>query len=106
MANRQQRRLRFIIALVLVLAGVAACGETRPALLGAGARVLKVKVTRDGEIDLDGQLKSLDETDAELVRLKRARGAVLYYREQSARRQPHPHARRGIHTLAELQRPA
>src|SRR5438045_9405067 len=88
MANRQQRRLRFIIALVLVLAGVASCGERRPALLGAGARVLKVKVTRDGEVYLDGQLKTLDETDAELARLKRERGAVLYYREESAQHKP------------------
>ena len=105
MANRQLKRTRFIIALVLVLASCAACGEKRPALLGAGARVLKVKVTRDGEVYLDGQLKTLDEADAELVRLKKERGAVVYYREESAQHQPHPNALRVIHKIEELQLP-
>ena len=103
--RRQLKQSRFILALVVLLAACASCGERRPALVGAGARVLKVKVTRDGEVYLDGQLKTLDETDAELVRLKRERGAVVYYREESVQHQPHPNALRVIHKIEELQLP-
>jgi hypothetical protein len=103
--NGPNKRTRFILAFALMLAACASCGERRPALVDAGARVLKVKITRDGEVYLDGRLKTLDETDAELVRLKRERGAVLYYREESAQHQPHPNALRVIHEIEELQLP-
>ena len=103
--NRAGKRSRFVLALAIMLAACASCGERRPALVSADGHVLKVKVTRDGEVYLDGQLKTLDETDAELVRLKRERGAVLYYREESAQHQPHPNALRVIHKIEELQLP-
>jgi hypothetical protein len=97
-------RLTLLLAVALALC-VAACGERRAALVSADGRVLKVKVTRDGEVYLDGQLKTLDETDAELARLKKERGAVIYYREESAQHQPHPNALRVIHKIEELQLP-
>ena len=105
MANRPGKQPRFILALVVLLSACASSGERHPALLDANARVLRVKVTRDGEVYLDGQLKTLDETDAELVHLKRERGAVLYYREESAQHQPHPNALHVIHKIEELQLP-
>ena len=104
-ANRQRKRPRFTLALVVLLAACASCGERRPALVDASTRVLKVKVTRDGDVYLDGRLKSLGEAEGELRRLKRERGAVLYYREESAQHQPHPNALRVIHKIEELQLP-
>src|SRR5205085_11351929 len=89
MANRPQKRLRFILALALLPALCGACAARRAALVDANTRVLKVKVTRDGDIYLDGRLKTLDEAEAELGRLKREHGAVLYYREENAQHQPH-----------------
>src|SRR5437764_1014895 len=79
-----------------------ACAARRAALAGANARVLKVKVTRDGDVYVDGQLKTLGEAEAELGRLKRERGAVLYYREENAQHQPHPNALKIIHRVEEL----
>jgi hypothetical protein len=105
MASCQQKRLRLILALVLVTALCGACAPRRAALVDAGTRVLKVKVTRDGDVYLDGQLKTMDEAEDELVRLKRERGAVLYYREESAQHQPHPNALKLIHKIEELQLP-
>jgi len=64
-----------------------------------------VKVTQSGEVYLDGRLRTMEEVGAELERLKRERGAVLYYREESAQHQPHPNALRVIHKIEELQLP-
>jgi len=105
MANRPQKRLRFILALALLPALCGACAARRAALVDANTRVLKVKVTRDGDIYLDGRLKTLEEAEGELVRLKRERGAVLYYREENAQHQPHPNALKIIHKVEELQLP-
>src|SRR5881275_2922011 len=90
MANRSQKRLPVILALAVLPALCGACAARRAALVDANARVLKVKVTRDGDVYVDGRLKTLDEAEAELARLKRERGAVLYYREENAQHQPHP----------------
>jgi hypothetical protein len=96
---------RLIVALVVVLPLCGACAARRAALVDPGARVLRVKVTQSGEVYLDGQLKTLGEADAELERLKKERGAVLYYREESAQHQPHPNALKIIHKIEELQLP-
>ena len=96
---------RLIAALVVVLPLCGACAARRAALARPDARVLRVKVTRSGEVYLDGQLKTLAEVEAELERLKKERGAVLYYREESAQHQPHPNAMKIIHKIEELQLP-
>lgn len=99
------KRARLILALIVVFPLCVACAARRPALVDANTRVLKVKVMQGGEIYLDGQLKTLEETDVELERLKKERGAVLYYREESAQHQPHPNALRVIHKIEELRLP-
>jgi hypothetical protein len=99
------RYARLVIALVVVLPLCGACAARRTALVDPDVRVLRVKVTQSGEVYLDGQLKTLAEAEAELERLKKERGAVLYYREESAQHQPHPNALRVIHKIEELQLP-
>jgi|SRR5437588_1174216 len=99
------KRASLIMALAVVLPLCGACAARRPALVDANTRVLKVKVTQGGDVYLDGRLKTLEEADAELERLKKERGAVLYYREESAQHQPHPNALRIIHKIEELQLP-
>lgn len=99
------KHARLILALVVMLPLGVACAARRPALVDANARVLKVKVTQGGEIYLDGRLKTLEEADAELEHLKKERGAVLYYREESAQHQPHPNALRVIHRIEQLRLP-
>ena len=96
---------RLVIALVVVLPLCGACAARRTALARPDARVLRVKVTQSGEVYLDGQLKTLAEADAELERLRKEGGAVLYYREESAQHQPHPNALKIIHKIEELQLP-
>ena len=96
---------RLIVALLIVLPLCGACAARRTALARPDARVLRVKVTQSGEVYLDGQLKTLGEADAELERLKKEGGAVLYYREESAQHQPHPNALKIIHKIEELQLP-
>ena len=105
MANSLRKRARLILALVVVLPLCGACAARRTALARPDARVLRVKVTQSGEVYLDGQLKTLAEAEAELERLKKERGAVLYYREESAQHQPHPNALKIIHKIEELQLP-
>jgi hypothetical protein len=99
------RRTRFTLPLVIALSLCAACGAPRDALVGEGARVLKLKVTQTGEVYLDGQPKTLDEAFAKLERLKRERGAVLYYREDGPQHQPHPNGLKVIHKIEELRLP-
>lgn len=96
------RRTRLILPLFVALSLCGACAAPRRALVGEGTRVLKLKVTQSGEIYLDGRQKSLDETFAELERLKRERGAVLYYREDGPQHQPHPNGLKVIHKIEEL----
>jgi hypothetical protein len=99
------RRTPSIPTLVLALSLCGACASPRRALVGEGARVLKLKVTQTGEIFLDGRQKSLDEAFAELERVKRERGAVLYYREDGPQHQPHPNGLKVIHKIEELRVP-
>jgi hypothetical protein len=99
------RRTRFILPLFVALSLCGACASPGRALIGDGTRVLKLKVTQTGEIYLDGQSKTLDETFAELERLKRERGAVLYYREDGPQHQPHPNGLKVIHKIEELRLP-
>ena len=105
MADSLRKRARLILALVVVLPLCGACAARRTALVDANTRVLKVKVTQGGDVYLDGQLKTMEEADAELERLKKEGGAVLYYREESAQHQPHPNALKIIHKIEELQLP-
>ena len=100
------KHARCIAALVVMLSLCGgACVARRGALVGEGARVLKVKVTQTGDIYLEGELKTLDETFVELERLKRERGAILYYREDGPQHQPHPNGLKVIHKIEELQLP-
>lgn len=96
---------RLILALVVLPALCGACAARRYELVDASTRVLKVKVTQSGDIYLDGRAKTLDEASAELERLKKENGAVLYYREESAQHQPHPNALKIIHKIEELKLP-
>ena len=64
-----------------------------------------MKVTQAGDIYLDGQPRTLDEAFAELERLRRERGAVLYYREDGPQHQPHPNGLKVIHKIEELRLP-
>ena len=99
------KRSRSILPLVIALSLCGACAPRRYSLVDASTRVLKLKVTQSGDIYLDGQLKTLDETEAELERLKRERGAVLYYREDGPQHQPHPNGLKVIHKIEELKLP-
>jgi biopolymer transport protein ExbD len=105
MGNRRRNRSLLVLAVAILPALCGACAARRAALVDANTRVLKVKVTRDGDVYLDGQLKTVEEAEAELARLKRERGAVLYYREENAQHQPHPNALKLIHKIEELQLP-
>ncbi|MDQ3743360.1 MAG: hypothetical protein M3444_03155 [Acidobacteriota bacterium] len=96
---------RLILALVVLPALCGACAARRTALVDPNARVLRVKVTQSGDIYLDGRSKTLEEASAELERLKKENGAVLYYREESAQHQPHPNALKLIHKIEELKLP-
>ncbi|HKG13419.1 MAG TPA: hypothetical protein VKB12_08765 [Pyrinomonadaceae bacterium] len=96
------RRSRFILSLFVALSLCGACAAPRRALVGEGTRVLKLKVTQTGDVYLDGQSKTLDETFEELARLKRERGAVLYYREDGPQHQPHPNGLKVVHKIEEL----
>ena len=96
------RRPRVILSLFVALSLCGACAPPGRALVGEGTRVLKLKVTQAGDIYLDGQLKTLEETFAELARLKRERGAVLYYREDGPQHQPHPNGLKVVHKIEEL----
>ena len=96
------RRPRSILPLVLALSLCGACAAPRRTLIGDGTRVLKLKVAQTGEMYLDGEPKSLDEAFTELERLKRERGAVLYYREDGPQHQPHPNGLKVIHKIEEL----
>ena len=99
------RRALFILSSVLALSLCGACASPKRALVGEGTRVLKLKVTQTGEIYLDDRPKTLEEAFAELERLKRERGAVLYYREDGPQHQPHPNGLKVIHKIEELKLP-
>jgi len=99
------KRTRLVTPLFVALALCGACVAPRRALVGEGARVLKLKVTQAGDVYLDGQLKTTDEAFGELERLKRERGAVIYYREDGPQHQPHPNGLKVIHKIEELRLP-
>lgn len=53
----------------------------RPDIPSDELEFLKIKVTLDGAIYLNAQEASLEEVSRELLRLREAKGVVLYYRE-------------------------
>jgi hypothetical protein len=99
------KRPLLIVPLFVALSLCCACAAPRRALVGEGTRVLKLKVTQAGDVYLDGRLKTPDEAFAELERLKREGGAVLYYREDGPQHQPHPNGLKVIHKIEELRLP-
>jgi hypothetical protein len=99
------KRSWFVPTILILMLACSACAARQAALVDENTRVLKVKITETGEVYLDGQLKTPDEAFAELARLKKERGAVLYYREENAQHQCHPNALRIIHKIEELQLP-
>jgi biopolymer transport protein ExbD len=63
-------------------------------------RVLKVTVTANGEIALDGHPATLDQLSARLTELKQAGGEVWYYRENPSA-EPHMNAMKVIELVAD-----
>ncbi len=94
------RCLALALAFVVLLSG---CGGG--ARVDASTRVVRIKVTQSGDIYLDGQLRTMGEVTGELERLKREKGAVLYYREETPQHQAHPNALKVIHKIEELNLP-
>ena len=69
-----------------------------------GNKVIKVKVTADGEITADGQPVTLEQLSAKCADLKKAGGEVWYHRENPAG-DPHPNAMKVIELVAENKLP-
>ena len=55
MTNRQSKSARLILALVVLPALCGACAARRTALVDPNAKVLRLKVTKSGDIYLDGR---------------------------------------------------
>ena len=66
--------------------------------------ILKIKVSAGGEIAVDGQAASLDQTSAKLTELKEASGVVLYHRE-NPQGKPHPNAMKVLKIVTDNQLP-
>ena len=71
-------------------------GARRPeGQAAATTKVVKIRVTAGGDISADGESVTLDQLAAKLADLKRAGGAVWYYRE-NASGEPHANATKVI----------
>jgi biopolymer transport protein ExbD len=88
------------LAIILVLVALVGCRQ-QP-VEQANMNTLKIKVAAGGEITVDGQVASLDQTSAKLVDLKKASGMVLYHRENS-QAEPHPNAMKVMKLVADKQ---
>jgi hypothetical protein len=89
-----------LVAIIIVLAPLIGCGQ-QPAAQGS-MNTLKIKVCAGGEIIVDGQGASLDQTSAKLADLKKANGVVLYYRE-NPHGEPHPNTMRVMRLVVDNQ---
>ena len=89
-------------AIFVSLAAVIGCQREQPAQ--ANMNTLKIKVSAGGEITVDGQAASLDQTSAKLAELKKANGVVLYHRE-NPQAEPHPNAMKVMKLVVDNQLP-
>jgi biopolymer transport protein ExbD len=91
------------LAVIFVfLAAMIGCQRQQPA--PANMNTLKIKVSAGGEITVDGQAVSLEQTSAKLADLKKASGVVLYHRE-NPQGEPHPNAMKVMKLVADNQLP-
>jgi biopolymer transport protein ExbD len=91
-----------LIAFLVVLASLVGCQKEEAAK--PNMNTLKIKVSAAGEITIDGQAASLDQTATKLADLKKANGAVLYHRE-NPQGEPHPNAMKVIKLVTDNQLP-
>jgi biopolymer transport protein ExbD len=91
-----------LVAVSVVLAALLGCQQPQPAQ--ANMNTLKIKVSIGGEITVNGQAASLDQTSAKLTELKKANGLVLYHRE-NPQGEPHPNAMKVMDLVADNQLP-
>ena len=66
--------------------------------------VLKVTVSADGDITVDGQASTLDQLSLELDELKKSAGVVWYHRE-NAHDEPHSNAMKVMQLVIDNQLP-
>ena len=91
-------RLMKALAMSVMSFSLFACQQQIPQK--ANTNTLKIKVSAGGDITVDGQIASLDQTSAKLAEIKKANGVVLYHRE-NPEGEPHPNAMKVIKLVAD-----
>jgi hypothetical protein len=74
------RRLSKLSVLVIAYVQLIGCGR-HPMPVSANAPILKIAVSVDGRITVDGSPATMDSVRASLKRLAEQKGVVWYYRE-------------------------
>jgi hypothetical protein len=95
-----------LVAVLSVAAAVPACRKNKPAPPAAGAparpgsggNIIKIWVTADGYIKLDGKLVDLAAAEAAIGALDKNAGVVFYGRDR-AREAPHPNGAKLIELI-------
>lgn len=93
--------IRLIVA-IIVLITLIGCKKSQP--LGGDMTILKIKISAEGEITVDGEPLPLDQVSAKLAELKKANGTVMYYRE-NPKDEPHPNAMKVMELVVENRLP-
>jgi hypothetical protein len=97
------RFARLVLAVLFAAPAAPACRKSKPAPTaatqpGSDARIMKIWVTADGHIQLDGKLVELPAVEDALAALTKRQGVVFYGRDR-ARETPHPNGAKVIELI-------
>jgi biopolymer transport protein ExbD len=95
-------RIVGLIPAVVVAALLMGCQTEHTG--NSNVNTLKICVSAAGDLTIDGQPVSLDQASAKMADLKKAKGVVLYYRE-NPQGEPHPNAMKVMKLVTEHQLP-
>jgi hypothetical protein len=96
------KHIRIVVAiLALTVWSSVSADEPEP----VDANVVKIAVSRAGEITLNGREATINEVRAAFAKLAESKGVVWYYREGAEEEEPHPNAMLVIRAIVDAKLP-
>jgi hypothetical protein len=96
--------MRFLLCIVVLVLGFAACKRHRHDAMSSNGPVVKIAVLADGRLTVDGSAATVESLRASLKHTTETHGIVWYYRE-AGQQEPPPIAMQVMQAIVEARLP-